>query len=183
MCSVVASERSSQRRRSWRSSPGAREIYNPPTPAPPRRCNSPPWLPARAVASRRPAPSRKLPVQSNPTHGVRVSGQFDIRAWCLRWRFVVFSAIAILSRRIQAHVMAGRSPPRHRHDGSSPLPLGVDASPAPARWVRLPIRVPGSDCCVSDASPKVIDCATGQGFDQIASLIQWSTWLHLRIGV
>ncbi|XP_024399637.1 PX domain-containing protein EREL1 [Physcomitrium patens] len=30
--------------------------------------------------------------------------------------------------------MAGRSPPRHRHDGSSPLPLGIDASPAPARW-------------------------------------------------
>ncbi|KAL3691953.1 hypothetical protein R1sor_005604 [Riccia sorocarpa] len=30
--------------------------------------------------------------------------------------------------------MAGRSPPRHRHDGSSPLPLGMDASPAPQRW-------------------------------------------------
>ncbi|KAL2622104.1 hypothetical protein R1flu_002309 [Riccia fluitans] len=30
--------------------------------------------------------------------------------------------------------MARRSPPRHRHDGSSPLPLGMDASPAPQRW-------------------------------------------------
>lgn len=31
--------------------------------------------------------------------------------------------------------MAERSPPRHRHDGSSPLPMGIDASPAPSRWV------------------------------------------------
>ncbi|KAJ7549375.1 hypothetical protein O6H91_07G051200 [Diphasiastrum complanatum] len=27
-----------------------------------------------------------------------------------------------------------RSPPKHRHDGSSPLPLGMDASPAPQQW-------------------------------------------------
>ena len=33
--------------------------------------------------------------------------------------------------------MARRSPPRHRHDGTSPLPLGIDFSPAPSRWVRL----------------------------------------------
>ncbi|CAM6111144.1 unnamed protein product [Calypogeia fissa] len=29
---------------------------------------------------------------------------------------------------------AGVSPPRHRHDGTSPLPLGMDASTAPVRW-------------------------------------------------
>ncbi|CAA7407557.1 unnamed protein product [Spirodela intermedia] len=27
-----------------------------------------------------------------------------------------------------------RSPPRHRHDGTSPLPLGMDWSPPPKRW-------------------------------------------------
>ncbi|EFJ21378.1 hypothetical protein SELMODRAFT_10704, partial [Selaginella moellendorffii] len=26
------------------------------------------------------------------------------------------------------------SPPHHRHDGTSPLPLGMDASPAPSKW-------------------------------------------------
>ena len=28
-----------------------------------------------------------------------------------------------------------RSPPRHRHDGTSPLPLGMDWSPPPRKWV------------------------------------------------
>jgi hypothetical protein len=37
--------------------------------------------------------------------------------------------------------MAGRSPPRHRHDGTSPLPLGIDFSPAPSRWVRLALSL------------------------------------------
>lgn len=27
-----------------------------------------------------------------------------------------------------------RSPPKHRHDGTSPLPLGMDWSPAPRKW-------------------------------------------------
>ncbi|KAK7283092.1 hypothetical protein RIF29_12370 [Crotalaria pallida] len=30
--------------------------------------------------------------------------------------------------------MQRRSPPKHRHDGTSPLPLGMDWSPAPRRW-------------------------------------------------
>ncbi|KAM1313306.1 hypothetical protein ACFX2F_017344 [Malus domestica] len=30
--------------------------------------------------------------------------------------------------------MQRRSPPRHRHDGTSPLPLGMDWSPAPRKW-------------------------------------------------
>ncbi|KAI5084426.1 hypothetical protein GOP47_0000595 [Adiantum capillus-veneris] len=30
--------------------------------------------------------------------------------------------------------MAGKSFTRHRHDGTSPLPLGMDYSPAPSRW-------------------------------------------------
>ncbi|MCO5610961.1 hypothetical protein L7F22_065208 [Adiantum nelumboides] len=30
--------------------------------------------------------------------------------------------------------MAGKSSTRHRHDGTSPLPLGMDYSPAPSRW-------------------------------------------------
>eukprot|EP00250_Pteridium_aquilinum_P028072 c36541_g1_i1 orf=124-1926(+) len=30
--------------------------------------------------------------------------------------------------------MVGDSPRGHRHDGSSPLPLGMDVSPAPTRW-------------------------------------------------
>jgi hypothetical protein len=30
--------------------------------------------------------------------------------------------------------MSRRSPPRHRHDGTSPLPLGMDASPPPSHW-------------------------------------------------
>lgn len=28
-----------------------------------------------------------------------------------------------------------RSPPRHRHDGTSPLPLGMDWSTPPRKWV------------------------------------------------
>lgn len=31
--------------------------------------------------------------------------------------------------------MAGKSFTRHRHDGTSPLPLGMDYSPAPSRWM------------------------------------------------
>ncbi|KAL4302867.1 hypothetical protein GQ457_10G002710 [Hibiscus cannabinus] len=31
-------------------------------------------------------------------------------------------------------MMQGRSPPRHRHDGTSPLPLGMDWSPPPRKW-------------------------------------------------
>jgi len=31
--------------------------------------------------------------------------------------------------------MQRRSPPKHRHDGTSPLPLGMDWSPAPRKWV------------------------------------------------
>lgn len=31
--------------------------------------------------------------------------------------------------------MQGRSPPKHRHDGTSPLPLGMDWSPPPRKWV------------------------------------------------
>ncbi|KAB1201309.1 hypothetical protein CJ030_MR0G004317 [Morella rubra] len=27
------------------------------------------------------------------------------------------------------------SPPKHRHDGTSPLPLGMDWSPPPRKWV------------------------------------------------
>ncbi|KAG2700172.1 hypothetical protein I3760_07G220100 [Carya illinoinensis] len=30
--------------------------------------------------------------------------------------------------------MKGRSPPKHRHDGTSPLPLGMDWSPPPRKW-------------------------------------------------
>lgn len=31
-------------------------------------------------------------------------------------------------------VVRTRSPPRHRHDGTSPLPLGMDWSPPPRKW-------------------------------------------------
>ncbi|WCJ30319.1 Phox (PX) domain-containing protein [Euphorbia peplus] len=31
-------------------------------------------------------------------------------------------------------MMQRRSPPKHRHDGSSPLPLGMDWSPPPRKW-------------------------------------------------
>lgn len=30
--------------------------------------------------------------------------------------------------------MQGQSPPKHRHDGTSPLPLGMDWSPPPRKW-------------------------------------------------
>lgn len=36
---------------------------------------------------------------------------------------------------IKQRVMRTRSPPRHRHDGKSPLPLGMDWSPPPRKWV------------------------------------------------
>ncbi|KAK2978414.1 hypothetical protein RJ640_018155 [Escallonia rubra] len=32
--------------------------------------------------------------------------------------------------------MQRQSPPKHRHDGTSPLPLGMDWSPPPRKWVR-----------------------------------------------
>lgn len=31
-------------------------------------------------------------------------------------------------------MISGRSPPKHRHDGASPLPLGMDWSPPPKTW-------------------------------------------------
>ncbi|KAL2928314.1 PX domain-containing protein EREL1 [Bienertia sinuspersici] len=31
-------------------------------------------------------------------------------------------------------MIKGRSPPKHRHDGTSPLPLGMDWSPPPRKW-------------------------------------------------
>jgi hypothetical protein len=38
--------------------------------------------------------------------------------------------------------MASRSSPRHRHDGTSPLPLGMDYSPPPSHWVSRPFAFP-----------------------------------------
>jgi hypothetical protein len=32
-------------------------------------------------------------------------------------------------------VERSRSPPKYRHDGTSPLPLGMDWSPPPRKWV------------------------------------------------
>lgn len=34
------------------------------------------------------------------------------------------------------------SPPKHRHDGTSPLPLGIDWSPPPRIWVIYLITMP-----------------------------------------
>lgn len=33
------------------------------------------------------------------------------------------------------------SPPKHRHDGTSPLPLGMDWSPPPRHWVFLRVLI------------------------------------------
>ncbi|KAK3040941.1 hypothetical protein RJ639_028815 [Escallonia herrerae] len=33
--------------------------------------------------------------------------------------------------------MQRQSPPKHRHDGTSPLPLGMDWSPPPRKWIKL----------------------------------------------
>ncbi|CAI0444260.1 unnamed protein product [Linum tenue] len=38
-------------------------------------------------------------------------------------------------------MMQRRSPPKHRHDGTSPLPLGMDWSPPPRKLVMLVPRV------------------------------------------
>ncbi|GFZ16706.1 Phox (PX) domain-containing protein [Actinidia rufa] len=38
-----------------------------------------------------------------------------------------------------------QSPPKHRHDGTSPLPLGMDWSPPPRKWVSLLVEF---DCSV-----------------------------------
>lgn len=35
----------------------------------------------------------------------------------------------------RASVAIRRSPPKHRHDGTSPLPLGMDWSTPPRKWV------------------------------------------------
>lgn len=62
---------------------------------------------------------------------------------------------ALVNRRRRLEVMAppGVSPPRHRHDGTSPLPLGMDASPAPVRWVcRQFCSARGTDACMHQAS-------------------------------
>ncbi|KAL0319124.1 UNVERIFIED_CONTAM: PX domain-containing protein EREL2 [Sesamum angustifolium] len=39
-----------------------------------------------------------------------------------------------LSNSILRNIKRNSSPPRHRHDGTSPLPLGMDWSPAPLNW-------------------------------------------------
>ncbi|GFY96923.1 Phox (PX) domain-containing protein [Actinidia rufa] len=36
--------------------------------------------------------------------------------------------------------MQRQSPPKHRHDGTSPLPLGMDWSPPPRKWVSLVVE-------------------------------------------
>ena len=38
---------------------------------------------------------------------------------------------------LKENKMQGRSPPKHRHDGTSPLPLGMDWSPPPRKWVSI----------------------------------------------
>lgn len=39
-------------------------------------------------------------------------------------------------------MMQRRSPPKHRHDGTSPLPLGMDWSPPPRKWVSFLTNLP-----------------------------------------
>lgn len=40
-----------------------------------------------------------------------------------------------LSYSILKNIKRNSSPPKHRHDGTSPLPLGMDWSPPPRKWV------------------------------------------------
>lgn len=40
-----------------------------------------------------------------------------------------------LSNSILKNIKRASSPPKHRHDGTSPLPLGMDWSPPPRNWV------------------------------------------------
>lgn len=35
----------------------------------------------------------------------------------------------------KSSIRRSRSPPKYRHDGTSPLPLGMDWSPPPRKWV------------------------------------------------
>lgn len=39
--------------------------------------------------------------------------------------------------RSKAETPSRRSPPRHRHDGTSPLPFGMDWSTPPRKWVLI----------------------------------------------
>lgn len=39
--------------------------------------------------------------------------------------------------RSKAETPSRQSPPRHRHDGTSPLPFGMDWSTPPRKWVLL----------------------------------------------
>ncbi|KAK9130639.1 hypothetical protein Sjap_011126 [Stephania japonica] len=40
--------------------------------------------------------------------------------------------------------MQRQSPPKHRHDGTSPLPLGMDWSPPPKKWLMRSSRLLGN---------------------------------------
>lgn len=46
-----------------------------------------------------------------------------------------------LSNSILKNIGRNSSPPKHRHDGTSPLPLGMDWSPPPRNWVYFISRV------------------------------------------
>ena len=37
--------------------------------------------------------------------------------------------------------MMSTAPPKHRHDGTSPLPLGMDWSPPPRKWVTFSFKL------------------------------------------
>lgn len=42
-----------------------------------------------------------------------------------------------LSTSLLKNTNINSSPPKHRHDGTSPLPLGMDWSPPPRNWVNV----------------------------------------------
>lgn len=49
--------------------------------------------------------------------------------------FGTLTRTASVTSAAEDHYVIDNSPPRHRHDGASPLPLGLDWSPPPLKWV------------------------------------------------
>eukprot|EP00249_Psilotum_nudum_P020750 c27831_g1_i2 orf=759-2978(-) len=81
-------------------------------------------------------------------------------------------------------MVVGISPPRHRHDGTSPLPLGMDASPAPSRWIGVSTTWPhdprtGWSYCVMIPSWVVLPEAKATD----GSFVNPTVFYHVQVGI
>lgn len=71
-------------------------------------------------------------------------------------------------------MMQNRSPPKHRHDGTSPLPLGMDWSPPPRKWVGFRFWFCGFICLEFDCENSLYMFSVFFG----VFLVDWPNGFH-----